>query len=31
MKKFVIGFDGLSGVGKTSTAIYLCKNNDLNL
>ena len=28
MKKFVIGFDGLSGVGKTSTAIYLCKNNN---
>lgn len=28
MKKFVIGFDGLSGVGKTSIAIYLCKNNN---
>lgn len=28
MKNFVIGFDGLSGTGKTSTAVALCENNN---
>ena len=28
MQNFIIGFDGLSGVGKTSTAITLCENNN---
>lgn len=27
-ENLVIGFDGLSGVGKTSTAKYLCEEND---